>query len=122
MPFPALKRLFQWLFIFSLTYITWQLLNPSPQIGIDISDKLVHFLIFGWLALTLDWGWYKRGTYWLFKALPLIAYGALIEIFQFFIPGRSMSVGDWLADSLGVVVYPIGLLLLLKILNRFDYA
>ncbi|MCP4010808.1 MAG: VanZ family protein, partial [Proteobacteria bacterium] len=36
--------------------------------------------------------------------LMLIAYAALTEILQHFVPGRSFSVLDWVADSLGVLV------------------
>ena len=118
---PIFGSFFQGVFLVSFVFISWQLLSPAPITSVDISDKLVHFLVFGLLALSLDWGWYQRGSYWLFRALPLIVYGGLIEIIQYFVPGRSMSFADWLADAAGVLAYPVGMLLLLQCLALLGY-
>lgn len=67
------------------------------------TDKLAHFgaytvlgflLARGTAASRLSAGW----------AVVLgVLYGASDEVHQHFVPGRSVEVGDWVADALGVV-------------------
>lgn len=66
------------------------------------SDKLVHatlFALLGWLAARswLD----KRQRWWALVGLLLL--GVATELLQSLVPGRSASVGDWLADAVGLV-------------------
>ena len=67
------------------------------------SDKLVHaslFALLGWLALR---SWLlARQRWWVVAGLLLL--GALTEALQSQIPGRSASLGDWLADATGLAV------------------
>ena len=64
-------------------------------------DKLLHGLTFAVLALWYT-GQYARGSYWLI-ALGLIVYGALIEVFQSWLPYRTAEPGDMTADVVGIV-------------------
>ena len=43
-------------------------------------------------------------AYYLYLCLGIVAYGALMEIGQSWIPGRQMSAYDFLANTLGVVL------------------
>ena len=70
------------------------------------ADKLVHGGLYLILGLSLAWG--KRRTEsdvsGLLFLLMGMGYGALDEWHQSFVPGRHASVGDWVADSAGVML------------------
>ncbi len=100
-----------------------------PMPGFQHSDKLVHFICFG--ALAMSWSlwfsrhsWLKapRGTPWRNAALCVLltsTYGAIDEIHQSFTPGRCAGVDDWIADSLGAIIgAAICVLLTRSILHR----
>ncbi len=79
---------------------------------LSISDKVIHIFVFFFFAVLMDLAT-ERHPFWLWKGLPLLVYGAGIEILQYFSPDRSFSVLDWLADFLGIFLYfllKIGLL------------
>ncbi len=79
---------------------------------LSISDKVIHVFVFFGFAVLMDLAT-ERHPFWLWKGLPLLVYGAGIEILQYFSPDRSFSVLDWLADFLGIFLYfllKIGLL------------
>ena len=74
---------------------------PAPR-GVD---KLVHGGLFLALALTGSWAGMRRWA----LAVLLLLYAASSELIQT-VPGlqRDGSIGDWLADAVGVL---LGLLL-----------
>ena len=74
------------------------------------ADKLVHGGLYLILGLSLAWGKGRTGSGAQVVLLLLmgVGYGALDEWHQSFVPGRDVSVGDWVADSAGVI---LGLLL-----------
>ncbi len=47
-----------------------------------------------------------------------VLYGALDEVHQLFVPGRSCDIYDWLADVAGVILAIIFLLLIKKFVNN----
>lgn len=69
-------------------------------------DKGGHFLIFAVLGAALAWGsrrWEKRAPH-LWLLLVGILFAASDELHQAFVPRRTPSVGDFVADALGLVV------------------
>lgn len=65
------------------------------------SDKLVHaglFALLGWLGAR---SWSLPPQRWRL-VVGLLLLGVLTEALQSLIPGRSASLGDWLADAVGV--------------------
>ena len=82
------------------------------------TDKLVHGGLYLILGLSLAWGRGRTGSGVPVVLLLLIGvgYGALDEWHQSFVPGRDVSVGDWVADSAGVI---LGLLLFSGFSRRF---
>lgn len=70
------------------------------------ADKWVHGGLFLILGLSLAWGKgrTRSGVSGLLVLLMGVAYGAVDEWHQSFVPGRDSSVGDWVADSAGVVL------------------
>lgn len=111
------RRAFQLLLAATLAFITWQALSPAPPLQPQVlSDKLLHvsaFLVLAWLA---DFGW-PDADYWLPKALPLLGYGAAIELAQSGIAARAAEWGDLAADAAGLVIYA----LLMPVLRRLPY-
>ena len=88
-------------FIAYLLLLSWQLLTPVTIVSAGDWDKLIHFSGFFMLGgLAIFSGWALSKTKLVFG---LMAYAALTEILQHFIPGRSFSVLDWVADSVGVI-------------------
>ena len=73
----------------------------------DLWDKAGHFVAYGVLGAFVLRGTAKAQwegvTGWAAVRAWVIcaAYGASDEFHQHFVPGRSMELGDWAADSLG---------------------
>ena len=92
------------LLVVLMAVVAWLALTPLPPRAIDLGwDKLNHASAFAALAVA---GWLsvrgRRGR-WPTMAL-LLVYGALIEVAQRFVPGRSGEWSDLLADALGIGV------------------
>ena len=67
------------------------------------SDKVGHFLVyglFGTLMVRLGRGWRAA----LVAVVIASAYGVTDEFHQSFVPGRSVEVADWLADTSGAAL------------------
>jgi len=62
-------------------------------------DKLAHGLVFAGVYAALAWalGWKPSAL-----AAIAIALGAAVEVHQYFLPGFSASLDDWLADAVGI--------------------
>ena len=74
-----------------------------PQTG--AGGSVEHFAAYGAVALLLSSGWHHyRGM----VAICLIAMAALLEILQFWVPGRSTAVATAVASKLGVMVGVVG--------------
>ena len=77
-------------------------LTPGTEMPeIDVSDKLQHFGAYAGLAFLglLAWPQGRAGGW---SVGGLLLAGPLIEVVQMFVPGRSASLGDAVADVLGV--------------------
>lgn len=89
------------LIIVSIAY-----LSLSPKIGVDIgNDKVGHLFAYGSLAFWTLLSFYKRS----FSNSPtlillVVMYGLLMELGQLFVPGRTFSLLDLLANTLGAVL------------------
>lgn len=90
----------------ALAVIGWLALSPSPPVDPDVPDTLQHAAAFLALALLADLSW-PDADYWRAKALPLLAYGGLIELAQ---AGTAARTAEWLdlaADAGGLAIYPL---------------
>jgi VanZ family protein len=96
---------FRLLFILSLLLIlflaTIKLENP---ILTSVNDKLGHILAFAYLAFLLDFAM-PDSNFNLLKIIPLFGYGLIIEFVQYFLPYRTFSILDMLADGVGIMIY-----------------
>ncbi len=92
------------LFFVSLAVITWLALTPhSPRLlAEDVNDKLQHVTAFGWLMFIAHCS--LPSLRLRIAGLALLGYGVLIEIAQHFIPTRSASLSDIVADLAGITI------------------
>ena len=81
---------------------------PIPDLGFSLQDKWTHILEFSIFGFLLQRSiYYHYGP--ILKAVVTvlilgIGYGGLDEIHQLFVRGREASFGDFLADSIGIVL------------------
>jgi VanZ family protein len=93
-------------------------LAPLPEMGFVPTDKALHALTFGGLALLLVRAIRfvrpksSSGKRLLFAVLLASFMGGLLEVCQLFVPYRSAEFLDWLADTVGAAA-AVGLLALL---------
>ncbi|HEY3256170.1 MAG TPA: VanZ family protein [Polyangiaceae bacterium] len=93
-------------------------LDALPEVGFIATDKLLHALAFGGLALLLArTAHFLRPKATLAKKLTLGSAGSsflglLLELCQAFTPYRSADAWDWVADSVGALL-AVGLVLAL---------
>ena len=89
--------------IFTLSGISIQ----DDQLEIfRFQDKMIHLVEFGILGLLMVRAVYlggsrSRAAYWWCIGLAIL-YGALDELHQYYVPGRTMELADLTADGLGV--------------------
>lgn len=103
----------------TIAFISWQ---ATIQNGIEAppvmnGDKILHFLAFGTLALLVDYA-FPRRRFGFAKIILLILYGLSIEVVQSYLPYRSASAADLLADLFGIGTYA-GFIPLLKRLHLY---
>ena len=86
--------------------------SSRPEVGVGQyfygQDKVMHFFIYGTYAflclLALNDKILLLKLFQYFLALALsISYGIFNEIYQYFTPERECSLGDALANSLGII-------------------
>ena len=78
------------------------LIPPDAVPVVNLWDKLEHLLAYAMLALCGGFAFSAHRTEITLGAL-LIGFGCILEIAQFYIPGRSGSIADAIANGLGVV-------------------
>ena len=70
----------------------------------SVNDKLSHIVAFVYLAYLLDFS-FPDSRFDMLKVFLLLVYGLLIEVIQYFLPYRTFSFLDLLADGVGVALY-----------------
>lgn len=97
---PARAQFLFWLVLIGVSILAFM---PGDDVAITTGwDKSNHALAFFTLALLAGRSWPRR--HWWQLALPLLAYGVLIEIVQYFI-GRDAAALDVFADAVGLAIY-----------------
>lgn len=81
-----------------------------PRIQIEGLDKIVHFILFGVLMYLLVRGLAKQkeissspGNPYILSFIICFSFGIIIEFIQLYVPGRSYSGYDILANSAGIL-------------------
>ena len=79
-----------------------------PELGISIEDKLGHMLEFGvfgyFLQRSFNYMYNNSLRVYLIVFFIGVAYGGLDEIHQSFVIGREATLGDFYADTAGIVL------------------
>ena len=109
LPWPSTvlqaARLWQVLLGLLLVLVAWLALTPRPPPELSLGwDKLNHGAAFVALAFC---AWLGQGAHPRRRGLALLAllaYGGLIEVAQWFGPGRSGEWADLLADAVGLAI------------------
>ncbi|TQV80235.1 VanZ family protein [Aliikangiella coralliicola] len=93
-------KFFFWVVFVTMLYLTLIPTPPQP-ISIHNIDKLYHFAAFAGFTFAFRIAFRKLPPLALLAASLL--FGVLIEFAQLYIPGRGFSIGDMIADSVGVL-------------------
>lgn len=80
--------------------------GPQP---IEHFDKVMHFTFYG-LFTVIAAGCTTHKKTFIQLSIFIACYGALMEVFQSFVPSRFMSLADILANTSGVVIVAIFLI------------
>lgn len=92
-------------FLYRLSSTPW----PAPSWIPEGIDKLVHLSLYACLGFVVLWALrltplrHRPDVVWVAWVMTFL-YGLSDEIHQSFVPGRSASVGDWMADGLGAII------------------
>ncbi len=91
--------------IFYLSSRAW----PAPSTLPEGADKVIHTLLYAMLAFGVLWALratpFKRHPHLIWIAVLIgMLYGATDEFHQSFVPGRSSSPADLLADMIGSIM------------------
>lgn len=74
--------------------------GPQP---IEHFDKVMHFAFYG-LFTVIAAGCTTQKKTFIKLSLFIACYGALMEVFQSFVPSRFMSVADIVANTSGILI------------------
>ena len=109
-----------WLILFVATTLPVERL---PSIG--LTDKINHFIAYFVLAVLVNLTLiYQRKSKFLFEKAQIativicLFYGAVDELHQLLVPGRSAETMDWVADALGT---SLGVLVLYFLITKLKY-
>lgn len=79
--------------------------------NVKINDKIEHLLAYFGLSVLLGLSLFTQNkskilkkSYYLFSIVFVALYGAMDEIHQLFVPGRSCDINDWIADISGAII------------------
>ena len=82
--------------------------DKLPEIGFDLDDKFIHAIEFGLFGIFLYHAFRFLSSFsrpYLASLCIGIGYAVFDEIHQLFVPGRSCEIGDFIADSLGIIIF-----------------
>ena len=97
-------RIAKILLVLAIGVILWLALHPSPPISGLQLDKLNHLAAFFVLALLTEYA-FPSATISAQKLLPLLGFGLLIEVLQYWVRYRYFEWLDVAADAAGIVLF-----------------
>lgn len=105
MPFSKWSRITFFFWCISICIVTYLSLIPHVEFPVDFwnADKAYHCAAYAWLA-ALSMMSFTNRRFAVSVALSMILLGMILEIAQYYIPGRSFSLLDITANILGVIL------------------
>jgi VanZ family protein len=118
MPFNKWSKIAFLLWCISICIVIYLSLIPQVEFPVDFwnADKVYHCAAYAWLAL-LSIMSFRHRRFALSAALSMILLGVALEIGQYYVPGRSCSFADGMANSLGATT---GIFLGYYVRNKSD--
>ena len=112
-PSGLARRLVPWLPSFAYMGAIWVLSSESRPIelpDVPFRDKILHGVEYGILAVLNLWALRRSVSQGVVRsAITAVvltsAWGYLDELHQAFVPGRHSDVYDWVADTIGAIVF-----------------
>jgi len=103
------------LLFLAVLYINSRAMAPGTcEYGFTWPDKFEHLIAFFVLSLLLDFA-IPGKPFNTLKVVLLLLYGAGIEFSQLLVPFRDCDTADFIADILGIILYPFSIPLLVRI-------
>jgi len=115
--------------VYTSLIIYWIILLSATSIPADsvpttgVSDKIEHFLAYFILSILLASTLFFQNKFTILKKYYLLStliiasvYGAIDELHQLLVPGRSCELLDWLSDIGGVM---LGIIFVRTIIKKF---
>lgn len=93
---------------------------PTPDLGFEWGDKIIHAGAFGLMGLLAIRAarWFAEGKMlirWIILGVIFcIIYAALDELHQSYVPGRDADIMDWVADTTGAILAGVGVWLITR--------
>jgi len=113
------RRPWQWLLFVMVCVVCYLAVSPQPPKNVDLGwDKLNHATAFTALTLAGCFGFPGSRRTVMGVLLGLLALGGLIEIVQYFVPGRSCDWLDLAADAVGMACGVAFALIALRLARR----
>lgn len=110
-------RIARFVLIAAVITISTLALMPAHEVPVSSGwDKLDHWSAFFTLTFLASHA-FPRKPFWLI-AFALFLYGIGIEVGQYFTPDRDADAMDVVADSIGILIYGLVLLLRFAFLKR----
>lgn len=117
------RRPWQLLLVVLIGVVCYLAMTPNPPPSADLGwDKLNHAAAFATLTVAGCFAFPGSWRTVLWVLLGLLALGGLIEVVQYFVPGRSCDLLDVVADAVGMGIGATVALLTLKLVRRAEAA
>ena len=100
------RDLYRIFFVAAFLATLYLLFSKPPEVADGmINDKVAHAITFFCLTLLLSRSFPTQ--YGLPILLAMVTFGLFTELVQYYLPWRSFSIADWLADIAGVLCYHV---------------
>lgn len=107
------RRLLPWLPSLLYMGLIWVLSSKTHPVDlpdVPFRDKIAHAVEYGILAVLNLWALRRSVSQTLVRSVVTTvvitsAWGFLDELHQAFVPGRHADVYDWVADTVGAIVF-----------------
>lgn len=105
MKFSKWSRIIFIIWCISIFIVIYYSLIPQVEFPVDFwnADKVYHCAAYWWLAVLPMKGFTDR-RFATSAALSMIILGILLEVGQYYVPGRSFSLLDITANNVGVIL------------------